>query len=431
MNARFLAVKTLTPLLSHSGSLKNSLFKHISACPDNQRALMQELCYGTMRHYPRLICILSKLVKKPLKKKDNDIVALLLIGIHQLTNMNIPEHAALSETVDVAKTLKKPWATSLVNAALRNYLRTKPELFEALSSDISFKFNHPDWFIEKLKHNWPEQWQTILSANDQHPPLTIRVDTQCVSRETFKSQLENSGLNSTFTPYSPYGLTFSKPTDVTQIEGFNEGLFSVQDEAAQLAAKLTNPQGGENILDACSAPGGKLLHLLELSKGKKTRIQGLELEPSRAKRIEENFNRLNLHCELHVADATKDEWWDGVLFDKILLDAPCSATGVIRRNPDIKLLRQPEDIHSVAKLQKKILTNLWSMLKPKGEMIYATCSIFPQENERIIASFLKGNTTAKHVIIDAHWGVEREFGRQLFPSTGGHDGFYYAKLIKQ
>ncbi len=430
MNARILAVLTLAPLLGNSSSLKYSLNNNISDCPDTQRALMQELCYGTMRYYPKLLSILSLIVKKPLKNKDNDITAVLLIGLHQLCNMNIADHAAISQTVDVCKLLKKPWATSLVNATLRTYQRDQQKIAQQLQCDNSFVFNHPEWFVEKLRHNWPDDWQSILSANDEHPPLTVRVNTNKVSRETFKKLLKNQGISCFETRHSPCGLTLEKPVDVKLIDGFVEGLFSVQDEAAQLAALLTNPQDKDNILDACSAPGGKLVHLLELSNTKTVRVQGLELEAHRAEKIEENFSRLGLKCELHVADASGRDWWDGQLFNKILLDAPCSATGVLRRNPDIKLLRTAEDIHNIVKLQKAILNNLWGMLETNGNIIYATCSIFPQENEKIIAAFLREHPDAEHREIDADWGQKRPCGRQLFPTAGANDGFYYAVLRK-
>ncbi|OUS31025.1 16S rRNA (cytosine(967)-C(5))-methyltransferase ['Osedax' symbiont bacterium Rs2_46_30_T18] len=430
MNVRQLAVKTLTPLLCDSGALKYSLQKNLVDCPDNLKPLLQQLCYGSMRHYPQLLCILNKLVSKPLKPKDADIQALLLIGLYQLYKLRIAEHAAISETVDVCKALKKPWATSLVNATLRNFQRQQSTIIEQLSSDKSFKYNHPHWFIEKLKHNWPEQWQSILAANDLHPPLTLRTNISKVSRETLLNKLQRQGIAAKETEYSKYGLILEIPTDVTAIEGFSTGEFSVQDEAAQLAAPLVDPQEGENILDACSAPGGKLLHLLELNQGKATTFQGLELEQHRAERIAENFQRINLACKLHIGDATNRDWWNGKLFDKILLDAPCSATGVIRRNPDIKLLRKSEDIHSIVKLQRAILENLWGLLKNKGRVIYATCSIFPQENENMIASFLREHEDARHIEINENWGVSRKYGRQLFPAADANDGFYYAIIEK-
>ena len=337
MNVRQLAVQALTPLLNDNSSLKYSLKKQLDICPENQRPFLQELCYGSMRNFPRLNSILSKLVTKPLRTKDNDIKALLIIGLYQLNNLRTAEHAAISETVDVCKSLNKPWATSLVNATLRNFQRESKQLAESLSEDISFKYNHPDWFVNKLMHNWPDHWTEILKANDDHPPLTIRVNSNIVSRETYANSLLLDNIESSPTSFSQNGLTLNKPTDITKLNGFDNGTFSVQDEAAQMAAHLINPKDGENILDSCSAPGGKLLHLLELAKGKQITVQGIELEASRAERIKENFARLGMHCPLHIADATTQDWWDGRPFDKILLDAPCSATGVIRRNPDIKL----------------------------------------------------------------------------------------------
>lgn len=413
MNARLLAVKAITPLLVDSGSLKYSLKKHIIDCPENQRPFFQELCYGSMRHYPQLINIFDVLVTKSLKPKDQDIKALILIGLYQLFKMRVADHAAISETVDVCKQLNKHWATALVNACLRNFQRRSSEIIEQCSLQNSFKFNHPHWFIEKIKHNWPDNWQDILVANDAHPPLTLRVNTDKVSRETMTEKLTALGIGVKNTEYSKFGLVLDEPTDVTCIEGFNEGLFSVQDEAAQLAAPLINGESRQRILDACSAPGGKLMHLLEINDIDNTEIQGIELEQHRADRIEENFLRLDLKCELQVADATKKSWWDGKLFDKILLDAPCSATGVIRRNPDIKLLRKAEDILKVSALQKQIIANLWEMLAINGYMLYATCSIFPQENEKLIAHFIKNNSDATHLKIDAQWGQERDYGRQL------------------
>ncbi len=430
MNARLLAIRVITPLLNNSGSLKYSLQKQLADCPENQRPFLQELCYGSMRFYPKLIGIVNSLIKKPIRTKDTDIKAILLIGIYQLYKMNTAEHAIISETVDICKLVNKQWAVAFVNAALRNFQRNKDSIISSLDSDLSFKYNHPAWFVHKLKSNWPDDWQQILAANDQHPPLTLRLNCNKVSRETYIDQLETIGVIATKTEYSEYGITLDKPLDVKTLPGFEEGQVSVQDEAAQLAAILISPEPGDNILDACSAPGGKLLHLLELADTETTKIQGIELEERRAARIIENFTRLKINCELHIADATTSDWWDKKKFNKILLDAPCSATGVIRRNPDIKLLRQAEDIHKVAKLQKQILENMWSMLEENGILVYATCSIFPQENEKIIAAFIKNNTDAKELSINAHWGNKRPYGRQLFPRDKGHDGFYYAVITK-
>lgn len=430
MNVRHLAVKALTPLLLQSSSLKYTLKLQLKECPEQQRPYLQELCYGSMRYLTQLSHILDKLSSKKIKTKDQDVKATILIGLYQLYKLNTPHHAAISETVDVCVLLNKRWATGFVNATLRRFQRERESIIDSLQNNNSFVYNHPQWFIEKLKHNWPDQWEQILQANDAHPPLTLRVNTQCVSRETLLDSLAEQGIDAFKTPYSQSGVTLSKATDIVQLEEFQAGLISVQDESPQLAGELLAPKQGDLILDACSAPGGKLLHLLELTQNIDCEVQGLELEQHRAQRIEENFERLNLSCKIHIADATKQQWWDGRLYDKILLDTPCSATAVIRRNPDIKLMRRSEDIHQVAKLQREILTNMWSMLKPGGTLLYATCSIFQQENEKLIAGFCKRNEDVEHIAIDAKWGVEREYGRQLFPAEKGHDGFYYARLIK-
>ncbi len=430
MNVRHLAVKALTPLLLQSSSLKYTLKAQLRDCPEQQRPFLQELCYGSMRHLTQLDAFLEVLSPKKIKAKDQDIKATILIGLYQLYKLNTSDHAAISETVDVCLLLNKRWATGFVNATLRRFQREQAELESSLASNNSFVFNHPEWYIEKLKHNWPSQWQDILHANDQHPPLTLRVNTKLVSRETLMETLSEEGIDTYKTEHSQYGITLSKATDIVSTQVFQDGLISVQDEAPQLAADLIDPKPNDLILDACSAPGGKLLHLLELAQSMDVEVQGLELEQHRADRIVENFERLGLDCHIHIADATEKDWWDGRLYNKILLDTPCSATAVIRRNPDIKVMRKSEDIHQLAKLQKQILTNMWSMLAEGGTLVYATCSIFKQENERLIASFCKEHEDAKHIPIDADWGEQREYGRQLFPVVDKHDGFYYAVLSK-
>ena len=250
MNARLLAIRVITPLLNNSGSLKYSLQKQLADCPENQRPFLQELCYGSMRFYPKLIGIVNSLIKKPIRTKDTDIKAILLIGIYQLYKMNTAEHAIISETVDICKLVNKQWAVAFVNAALRNFQRNKDSIISSLDSDLSFKYNHPAWFVHKLKSNWPDDWQQILSANDKHPPLTLRLNCNKVSRETYIDQLETIGVMATKTEYSEYGITLDKPLDVKTLPGFEEGQVSVQDEAAQLAAILISPEPGDNILDA-------------------------------------------------------------------------------------------------------------------------------------------------------------------------------------
>ncbi len=431
INIRALAARVLEPLLRQHGSLSTHLPEALDHCPDQDRALLQQLCYGSMRELFRLQALAGKLLKKPFKPQDMDLQALLLIGLWQLKFSRIPAHAALHQTVEATLVLNKSWAKPLFNAVLRRYQREQAQLEQSLADDPCFTWNHPQWFIDKLSHNWPEHWQSILAANDQQAPLTLRTNARQLSRDQALQQLADAGIDATACQFSDVGLTLKQAMDVNAIPGFASGQFSVQDEAAQLAAELVDAQAGERVLDACAAPGGKLCHLLERTPGLQETI-AVELEPARAQRISDNLQRLGLELECRVitADASGQEWWDGNGFDRILVDAPCSGTGVIRRHPDIKWLRRGDEIAALAQVQLNILSNLWQMLKPGGRLVYATCSVFSQENERIIERFLRLQADARHHAIAAEWGEARPCGRQLFPQIGGHDGFYYAVLEK-
>lgn len=427
-NIRALAAQTLAPLLRHQGSLNTQLSSMEKRCPDKDRALYRELCYGTMRYYPQLNAILSKLQNRPFKYKDVDIRAVALIGLYQLIHTRVPTHAAINESVEACKVLKKQGASKLINALLRRYEREKDEINKELQHTDAFRFNHPEWMIAKLKNNWPEHWESILNANNHQGPLTLRVNTRSIDRDSYLQQLAPV-TEAEKTNFSTEGIRLSESLNVETLPGYSVGAFSVQDEAAQLSASLLDLKPGQRVLDACAAPGGKLCHILE-TQPKLDSVDAVELEDKRANRIRENLKRLRLSANLIIADASGSEWWDKNQYDRILLDAPCSATGVIRRNPDIKYLRKGEDIHELSKLQQEILQNCWSMLKPGGKLLYATCSIFPQENERQISRFLEQNDGVVHLTIEAEWGISREYGRQLFPQENGHDGFYYALLQK-
>ncbi|MGY8868891.1 MAG: 16S rRNA (cytosine(967)-C(5))-methyltransferase RsmB [Pseudomonadales bacterium] len=428
INVRGLAALAIAPLLEERGSLKQSLAESLQQCDEKDKSLLRQICFGTARNYPKLQLIADALLERPIRKSDTHIRALLLVGLYQLLEMRIPAHAAISETVEAAHQLDALRVTGLLNAVLRRFDREKDQIIETLYDEPVFLFNHPSWFIEKLKHNWPHFWQEILVQNNQQAPMTIRVNQQHVSRETYLSTLADMDISASPCTYSEQGITLATPVDVSNLPGFEEGSVSVQDEAAQLSTPLLAAKEGEHILDACAAPGGKLCHLLESIKG--ISVDALEISEKRADRINENLERLRLNTRLIIGDASTDEWWDSAQYDKILVDAPCSATGVIRRNPDIKILRKAEEIVAISNLQLKILNNLWGMLKSGGTLVYATCSIFPQENERLIERFLKQHEDASHIPIDASWGIERPYGRQLFPQPNGHDGFFYASLKK-
>jgi 16S rRNA (cytosine967-C5)-methyltransferase len=427
-NIRALAAQILAPLLRNQGSLNSQFGAVEKRCPEKDRALLRELCYGTMRYYPQLNVFLTQLQNRPFKYRDIDVRALALIGLYQIIHTRIPAHAAINESVDACKALDKPNAGKLINAILRRFQREQSELEAAAVKDEAYVYNHPEWMIAKLKNNWPEHWQQILTANNQQAPLTLRVNTRATDRKSYLEQLK-AVTDAGPTTFSDVGIRLRESVNVEMLPGYNVGAFSVQDEAAQLSAGLLDLKPHQRVLDACAAPGGKLTHILE-TESALTQLDAVELEEKRAGRIRDNLQRLRLKANLIIADASMDTWWDGEHYDRILLDAPCSATGVIRRNPDIKYLRKSEDIHTLSKLQFAILENCWTMLKPGGKLLYATCSIFPQENERQIARFIKQHPEANHLAIDAEWGIARDYGRQLFPQEGGHDGFFYALLQK-
>ncbi|WP_409524375.1 16S rRNA (cytosine(967)-C(5))-methyltransferase RsmB [Nitrincola sp. MINF-07-Sa-05] len=432
---RYLAVSILTSLLSHRGSLSTLVPSAAYDLSARDKGLLMQLCYGVTRDFFRLQAIANTLLQRPMQEKDQDLLAVILLGIYQLRDTRIPAHAAIGETVAVADDLSKSWAKGLINAVLRRYQRERDDIDASLSDDEQFIWNHPDWMLAKLRNNWPEQWQSIVAGNDVKGPLCLRVNKRLLTREELIKELHIHEIDATPGLISNQAIYLQQAVEVQQLPGFEEGWFSVQDEAAQLAAELMELEPEQHLLDACAAPGGKLCHLLELAEAPAS-VTAIEISVSRTDRIHDNLQRLGLDtdCEVLVADASDTDWWNGQLYDRILIDAPCSGTGVIRRHPDIKLLRRNEDLKLLADLQLRILNNLWPMLKPGGKLVYATCSVFTQENERVMERFLKMTADAVHQPIDVPedtpWGLERPYGRQLFPQIDGHDGFYYACLRK-
>lgn len=431
LDTRVAAARIIAALLTQSQSLSRSLPDYGQQVAPRDKALLQELCFGTARWQPRLQLITEHLLDKPLKAKDADIHALLLLGLYQLCFTRIPDHAAINSCVEACKKLKKPWAARVLNGVLRNFQRRRATLEAELAGTEAYRFSHPDWFTDLVHQAWPGDWQALLEANNQHPPMTLRVNQKRISRDDYAAELTAAGIAFTATAHSPVGLTLTQPQAPEALPGFTQGEASVQDEAAQLAATLLDLAPGQRVLDACCAPGGKTCHVLETEPNLAS-LTALDVDAQRLTSVQENLNRLGLEADLVAADAGQiDSWWDGVPFDRILLDAPCSATGVIRRHPDIKLLRRDTDIAKLAALQLQLLDAAWTTLAPGGLLVYATCSVLPQENEQVIAQFLDQNDAAEHRAIAAAWGKARPFGRQLFPQPGGHDGFYYACLHKK
>lgn len=430
MKTRSAAAKIIAKLLSDNGSLSSLLPEAQATVPLRDRGLLQELSYGTCRWQPRLQCYLDLLLDKPLRNKDRDVHALLLIGLYQLLYLRIPDHAAISASVEAAQALKKPWAKRVVNGVLRRYQREASALDRSLQERREYQTAHPAWLIAAIEQAWPAAADAIFAADNLHPPLTLRVNRRQFERDAYLALLLEQGIAAEATRHSGDGITLEKAVEVESLPYFAEGAVSVQDEAAQLCAGLLDLKPGMRVLDACCAPGGKTAHILE-TESQLESVVGLDISEQRIKRSRENLQRLKLNAELVVGDAAEPaSWWDGLPFDRILVDAPCSATGVIRRHPDIKLLRKPEDVDASVASQQAILDNLWPLLKPGGVLLYATCSILPRENTEIIAGFLAAHADARHQALEADWGVIQPFGRQLLPQAGEHDGFYYAKLGK-
>ncbi|MFA0809665.1 16S rRNA (cytosine(967)-C(5))-methyltransferase RsmB [Microbulbifer epialgicus] len=425
------AARVVTSLLEEQGSLARLLPKAEDKVEKRDRALLRELCYGSARYAPRLQLIAAKLLRK--KPGDTLVSALILLGLYQLEYMRIPDHAAISATVNAARSLGLDRATGVINGVLRNALRNSEQLQRKLSGNPQFSSIHPAWLQQRIKAAWPHQASEVFRANNANPPMTLRVNTSRISRAGYLQQLNETGLSAEPCAISPVGITLIKPVAVDALPGFTKGLVSVQDESAQLAALLLAPQAGERVLDACAAPGGKSCHLLEEQPA--IELSALDIEENRLDRVQENLDRCGLSAQLICADAAAPEaWWDGQQYDRILLDAPCSATGVIRRNPDIKLLRRDEDIHELSQLQGEILRATWTLLKPGGSLVYATCSVLPAENSEVVATFIAETEDASdntpELLDGKSWGEKQPVGMQRLPQTGGGDGFYYALLSK-
>lgn len=430
LNPRLAAARALAAVLAGRASLGSSLPAQQDKVDPRDRALVQELAFGTARWQPRLALLAEKLLQKPFKAADRDVEALLLVGLYQLFYTRVPAHAALGETVGCADKLKKPWAKSLLNAVLRRAQREGEDLLAGLERDPAARLSHPRWLQKELKARWPEQWEAICNANNLHPPLMLRVNHRLGTRDAYLAELVAAGIEAEACAYSEDGIRLVVAQDVKTLPGFAEGRVSVQDEAAQLSALLLELAPGQRVLDACCAPGGKTCHILEREE-RLTEVVAIDAEASRLVRVRENLSRLNLSANLIAADGRAvDSWWDGKPFQRILLDAPCSATGVIRRHPDIKLTRKPEDIPALAQLQAELLDALWPTLEVGGILLYATCSVMPVENTDNIGAFLARTPGARELDIPAPWGIKQPHGRQLLPQENGHDGFYYAKLIK-
>jgi len=430
-DARACAARVLSQVISDGRSLSEALPAVVQVLTDaRQRALVQELSYGTLRWFYRLDALLQRLLKKPLKQRDADVRCVLLLGLYQLDQLAMPQRVAVNETVQATHALNKQWASGLVNAVLRNYQRQAAQLEEVIVAEPVARFAHPAWLIERLQSDWPRDWERILTANNARPPFSLRVNRQRVTRTEYMETLTGQSLQAQPLDYVDAGIRLDKPVPVDALPGFAEGYISVQDGAAQLAAGLLDLQPGQRVLDACAAPGGKTAHILE-SEPALAQVTAVDVEARRLARISENLSRLSLGANLVQGDAgATASWWDGQGYDRILLDVPCSATGVIRRHPDIKLLRRAGDIAALVSVQAQLLQAMWPLLSSGGMLLYCTCSVLTDENSAQIGRFLETHADAAEVPIAADWGRECRHGRQIFPGENEMDGFYFACLTR-
>lgn len=397
-----------------------------AALTPQNRSLLRAMAYGVIREHSLLSALAARLLEKPLQKTP-ELHALLLLGIHQLRGMRMPAHAALSETVNAVAPLNAAWARGLVNAVLRRYQREARALEEALPQDPVIRFSHPAWLVKALRENWPSSWEKLLAAGNEAGPLTLRVNRRRSTVADYLPRLNAAGLSGSAVPAAADAVVLMEAAPVEKIPGFIEGDVSVQDAAAQLAAELLDLSSGQRVLDACAAPGGKTAHLLERFD---CDLAAVDLDAGRLKLVQENLDRLKLQATLIAGDASRPSlWWDGKPFDRILLDAPCSSTGVIRRHPDIKWLRRADDIPRLAKAQFEMLNALWPLLAPNGILLYAVCSVLDAEGPAVVNRFIGSHSGVEVVPLDVSWGEAREPGRRIAPG-GDFDGFYFAKLRK-
>jgi 16S rRNA (cytosine967-C5)-methyltransferase len=427
------AAQVIDAVVTSGRSLDRALAEHERHIADDDRPLLRLLCYGALRHHWSLADRVNALLDRPLKRRDSVITALLAIGLYQLNDTRIPDHAVVSETVESARLLRRPKHAPLVNAILRRALRDR--IFETELSNDEAVFDHPQWMLDEYASDWPDDWQKIVTANNSRAPMWLRVNPAHGTAAEYLSRLEAEGIGAEILPAVPQAVRLSEPISVDKLPGFAEGRVSVQDAAAQIAAHWLAADLEGPVLDACAAPGGKSGHMLELG-GNRIDLTCVDSDDSRLESVAENLDRLGFDATLIAADASNpNEWWDGTPFKAVLLDAPCSASGVIRRHPDIKLLRRSTDMEGLADRQQAMLNALWPLLEPGGRLLYVTCSVFAAENDEVVSRFLENRDDVQEDEVLQDYNIrdlmrDKACGHQILPGTAEMDGFYYASLMK-
>ncbi len=430
---RATAAEVVDAVVTSGKSLDAALAAHEPRVAKEDRALLRLLCYGTLRRHWSLQSWIAQLLNRPLKRKDSVINALLAIGLYQLTDTRIPDHAVVSQTVEASRLLRRPKLAGLLNAVMRRFLREDVASSEPEGAEAAH--DHPQWLIDAIESDWPGHSEAIFAANNARAPMWLRVDASRVTAAEYVQRLHDAGIAAEAFEAIDGAVKLVEPVSVDELPGFANGLVSVQDGAAQLAGPWLLEKGDRRVLDACAAPGGKSGHLLEIG-GAEIDLTCLDSDAKRLQAVEENLQRLGRRATLVCADAsTPQAWWDGEDFDAILLDAPCSASGVIRRHPDIKLLRRASDIASLSGLQRSLLDSLWSLLAPGGRLLYVTCSVLGAENDEVVGSFLEATADAREDTALQNNNIRdlmqrKAYGFQVLPGTADMDGFFYACLEK-
>ena len=431
---RAVAAEVVDAVVSGGQSLDAAIAEREARVAPDDRSLFRMLCFGALRNHWQLQHWIGQLLDRPLKKRDSVVNALLAIGLFQLTNTRIPDHAAVSQTVEAARQLRRPKLAGLLNACMRRFGRDRLSAQTATTDEA--RWNHPQWLIERLQADWPDDWEAILDANDARAPMWLRANSRRQSAAEYVARLAAVDKTAELLDGVPDAVRLAEPCGVEDLPGFLEGDVSVQDAAAQIAARWLMATGPQRVLDACAAPGGKSGHLLELG-GEGFALTAIDSDARRLELVRGNHERLGLAATIAVADASNPkDWWDGTPVDAILLDAPCSATGVIRRHPDIKLLRRDSDIETLSALQGAILSALWPLLAPGGRLLYVTCSVLAAENNGVVQGFLEANDDAAEDAVLPNNNIRdlmrrKACGYQVLPGTAGMDGFYYACLVKK
>lgn len=424
-NLRSLVAQSVEQVVEQGQSLSSVLPVMQKKVAEKDRALLQELSFGVLRTLPQLEWLINKLMSRPMTGKQRTVHYLIMVGFYQLLYTRIPPHAALAETVEGAVAIKRPQLKGLINGVLRQFQRQQEELLAEFAGTEK-RFLHPEWLVKRLKKAYPQQWQQILEANNQRPPMWLRVNRNHHSRDEWLALLEAAGMTGAIHPDYPDAVRLDAPAPVQALPGFAEGWVTVQDASAQGCMRFLQPKNGEAILDLCAAPGGKTTHILEVAP--EAAVLAVDVDEQRLSRVYDNLKRLGMKAEVKQGDGrTPAQWCGEKQFDRILLDAPCSATGVIRRHPDIKWLRRDRDIPELVRLQGEILDAIWPHLKPGGTLVYATCSVLPEENSQQIAAFLQRTADARL----GQTGTPEKPGQQNLPDAAEGDGFFYATLIKQ